>query len=628
MRFPLILAANKLMTDKETRDKGRLGMLLWHYLTIVLFFIIQKPLFMLYAGGAGHHYGIKEWFQVMWHGIAIDLSVAGYLTVFPLLFVITGIWVDRFPVKKVMRIYDALVSLVLAAIFAGDAALYPFWGFKLDASVLFYLRTPKEAVASVSVWMVLAGCVIILLMAWGLFRVLTVSLKPKDSAYPKVLMRLPVTVFFILLYIPLFLVIRGGLSQSTMNVGHAYFSADQFLNHSAVNPAFSLLSSLSKTSDYSEWYDYLEEDRRSELFEGLYNTGDSCTERLLNTDRPNILVMVVEGMGGVFVNAISGPPGITPCLDSLIHEGVYFSNCYAGSFRTDRGLVCIMNGHPGLPMTSIMKLPVKSAALPSLASKLSDEGYSTYFMYGGDVNFTNMKSWLYGAGFDNVTSDVDFTVAERHTNAWGVNDDITFVRMLSEIKESKDSLWFRGFLTLSSHEPHIVPYSRLEDKVYNAFAYTDSCIGAFVDDLKQSPVWDNLLIMVIPDHGTRYPEGGFAFDPEVHHIPVLWLGGAVKEPKVIDRFTAQPDMAATLLGQLGIDHSEFKFSRNVLSETYSYPFSFYTFSNGFCFIDSTGVTLYDDDGSSCLINDPQGADLRLDRGKAIVQTLYDDLEER
>ena len=148
-------------------------------------------------------------------------------------------------------------------------------------------------------------------------------------------------------------------------------------------------------------------------------------------------------------------------------------------------------------------------------------------------------------------------MAERHTNAWGVNDDITFVRMLSEIKESKDSLWFRGFLTLSSHEPHIVPYSRLEDKVYNAFAYTDSCIGAFVDDLKQSPVWDNLLIMVIPDHGTRYPEGGFAFDPEVHHIPVLWLGGAVKEPKVIDRFTAQPDMAATLLGQLGIDHSEF-----------------------------------------------------------------------
>jgi hypothetical protein len=87
-------------------------------------------------------------------------------------------------------------------------------------------------------------------------------------------------------------------------------------------------------------------------------------------------------------------------------------------------------------------------------------------------------------------------------------------------------------------------------------------------------------------------------------------------------------MAATILGQMGIDHSDFRFSRNVLSESYDYPFSFYTFNNGFCFIDSTGVTLYDDDASECLIDDSYGSKQRLDRGKAILQTLYDDLEER
>lgn len=87
-------------------------------------------------------------------------------------------------------------------------------------------------------------------------------------------------------------------------------------------------------------------------------------------------------------------------------------------------------------------------------------------------------------------------------------------------------------------------------------------------------------------------------------------------------------MAATILAQMGISTSEFRFSRNVLSDSYRYPFSFYTFSNGFCFMDSTGVTLYDHDASSCLINDSYGSQERLDRGKAIVQTLYDDLEER
>jgi phosphoglycerol transferase MdoB-like AlkP superfamily enzyme len=287
-----------------------------------------------------------------------------------------------------------------------------------------------------------------------------------------------------------------------------------------------------------------------------------------------------------------------------------------------------MNGHPGLPQTSIMKLPAKSSALPSIAGKLSDEGYETSFLYGGDINFTNMKSWLYGAGFKNVVSDVDFPMAERHSNAWGVNDGITMDRLLSDLKERKDSPWFAGYLSLSSHEPFDVPYNRLPDKIDNAFAYTDSCLGAFVSALKQTPVWDNLLLMILPDHGFRYTKTGLSSDPHVHHIPVLWIGGAVREPKKIDLFTGQCDMAATILGQLGIDHSDFLFSRNVLSSSYTYPFSFYTFNNGFCFIDSTGVTLFDDDARKCLIDDSPGSEMRLDRGKAILQTLYDDLGRR
>ena len=612
---------------ENVHETGRIEMLIRHYISLVVLFILQKPLFMLYAGARSHHYGIKDWMLVMWHGLPMDLSMAGYLTVLPVLFVIIGVWAQSFPVKKVMKIYDSIVALVVSLIFIGDAVLYPYWGFKLDASVLFYLKTPKEAVASVSVMTVITGVIVILIVARIIYKTLIEVLKPYDLPYSKVLMRVPVTFICLVLCAPLFLAIRGGLGESTMNVGHAYFSTDQFLNHSAVNPSFSLLSSMSKTSDFAEWYNYHDEEKRSELFDGLYPVSDADTERLLKTNRPNILVLVLEGFGGDFVNAISGRPDVTPCLDSLINEGVFFSNCYAGSFRTDRGLVCVMNGHPGLPVTSIMKMPNKSAALPSIADKMAGLGYSTYFTYGGDIDFTNMRGWLYDAGFQNVTSGDDFSVSERHSSAWGVHDGITFERLLSDIREYRDP-WFGGFLSLSSHEPFDVPYSRLDDKICNAFAYTDSCLGAFVDNLRKTPEWNNLLLVITPDHGFRFPLEGLSFDPHVHHIPMLWLGGAVREPRKIDRFTAQSDMAATILGQLGVDHSDFRFSRNVLSSSYDYPFSFYTFNNGFCFIDSTGVTLYDDDASKCLIDDSQGSKQRLDRGKAILQTLYDDLEER
>ena len=603
-------------------------MLFRHYFSLVLIFVLQKPLFMLYAGALKHHYGIKDWVLVMWHGIPIDLSVAGYLTVFPLLVITIGLWIRSLPVKRIIQVYDAPVSLLLSAIFVGDAVLYPFWGFKLDASVLFYLKTPKEAVASVSPFMTVMGIVAIIAVGYLFFRIITRPLKPVSTPYRKARLPLVASVFSVLLAGLLFLAIRGGLTASTMNVGHAYFTTDQFLNHSAVNPGFSLLSSVSKTSDYSEWYDYLDEERRSELFEGLYSTDDTDTESLLNTDRPDVLFVVLEGFGGDLVNAISGRSDVTPRLDSLINEGVFFSNCYASSFRTDRGLVCIMNGHPGLPMTSIMKLPVKSSRLPSIPAKLAEKGYSTYFMYGGDINFTNMQSWLYSSGFSHIVSESDFTAQERKTHAWGVNDHITFSRLYEELRDRRDSPWLTAFLSLSSHEPFEVPYHRLDDRICNSFAYSDSCLGALVDSLRCLPLWDNLLVVITPDHGIRYPQQGFAFDPHVHHIPVLWIGGAVKEPRVIDRLMSQTDIAATFLAQLGIDHSDFLYSRNVLSRSYTYPFSFYTFSNGLCFIDSTGVTLFDDDSGKCLIEDPDVDGLRLDRGKAILQTLYDDLEAR
>ena len=615
------------MGERVKDYTGRMSMLIRHYISLVIIFILQKPLFMLYARLGRQSYGVRDWLLVIWHGLPIDLSVAAYLTLIPLLFIIMSVWTQSFPVKGLIKFYDFLAALVLSAIFVGDCALYPYWGFKLDASVFFYLKTPKEAMASVSLETVVIGVASILILTAIIYGILKKALKPYKTPYNKVLMRVPVSLIYLLLLGPLFIAIRGGVSESTMNVGHAYFSTDQFLNHSAVNPSFSLLSSMSKTSDYSKWYDYLEESNRSSLFEGLYPVSDDNTEKLLKTNRPNILVLVMEGMGGDFVNAISGRPDVTPCLDSLINEGVFFSNCYAGSFRTDRGLVCIMNGHPGLPMTSIMKMPHKSAALPSMASKMAGLGYNTYFTYGGDINFTNMRGWLFDAGFQNVVSGDDFTMAERHTNPWGVQDQITFGRLLKDIREYKDP-WFGGYLSLSSHEPFDVPYDRLEDKICNAFAYADSCLGHFVRTLQKTPEWNNLLLMILPDHGFRYPQEGFAFDPHVHHIPVLWLGGAVRKPVKIDRFTAQSDMAATILGQLDVDHSDFLFSRNVLSSSYDYPFSFYTFSNGFCFIDSTGVTLYDDDASKCLINDSFGSEERLNRGKAIVQTLYDDLEER
>ena len=607
--------------------KKRIAYISLYFFTVLLIFILQKPLFMLYNGSIEKGFGFADYMQVMVHGASLDAATAGYLTAFPFLLVLISIWFRKFPLKKILYGYYILAAALISIIFVVDMALYTFWGFKLDASVFLYIDSPKEALASVSVGFILLRVLAILLLialnSW-------VLLKITPSVLTATRKRIAGTAGMLLLGGVLFIIIRGGVTESTSNIGQVYFSNEPFLNHSAVNPDFSLLSSMGKSQDFASEFNFFDEEKRAALFDGLYPTtdGDSIIQ-VLNTKRPNILIILMEGFGGAFVEPLGGLPDVTPHFNRLSKEGVFFTNCYANSFRTDRGTVCTFSGYLGLPTASVMKIPAKSRTLPAIAEGLSKAGYKTDFLYGGDINFTNMKSYLLSTGYQRLTANTDFSLAEQTSNAWGVNDDITFEYLYNQLRNRKEEgPWHTAFLTLSSHEPIEVPYHRLEDKIPNAFAYTDECLGKFVDRLKQTPAWKDLLVICLPDHGFYYPREGSNAMPRFYHIPLLWLGGAVKQPMQVDKIMNQTDLAATLLGQLGLEHTAFTFSRNVLGSDYKYPFAFYSFNNGFSFRDSTGVTVFDNNSGSILFDEPEADESRLDKGKAILQTVYDDLGNR
>lgn len=607
--------------------KKRIAYISLYFFTVLLIFILQKPLFMLYNGSIEKGFGFADYMQVMVHGASLDAATAGYLTAFPFLLVLISIWFRKFPLKKILYGYYILAAALISIIFVVDMALYTFWGFKLDVSVFLYIDSPKEALASVSVGFILLRVLAILLLialnSW-------VLLKITPSVLTATRKRIAGTAGMLLLGGVLFVIIRGGVTESTSNIGQVYFSNEPFLNHSAVNPDFSLLSSMGKSQDFASEFNFFDEEKRAALFDGLYPTtdGDSIIQ-VLNTKRPNILIILMEGFGGAFVEPLGGLPDVTPHFNRLSKEGIFFTNCYANSFRTDRGTVCTFSGYLGLPTASVMKIPAKSRTLPAIAEGLSKVGYKTDFLYGGDINFTNMKSYLLSTGYQRLTANTDFSLAEQTSNAWGVNDDITFEYLYNQLRNRKEEgPWHTAFLTLSSHEPFEVPYHRLEDKIPNAFAYTDECLGKFIDRLKQTPAWKDLLVICLPDHGFYYPREGSNAMPRFYHIPLLWLGGAVKQPMQVDKIMNQTDLAATLLGQLGLEHTAFTFSRNVLGSDYKYPFAFYSFNNGFSFRDSTGVTVFDNNSGSILFDEPEADESRLDKGKAILQTVYDDLGNR
>ena len=155
---------------------------------------------------------------------------------------------------------------------------------------------------------------------------------------------------------------------------------------------------------------------------------------------------------------------------------------------------------------SIMKLPRKSATLPSLARSLGREGYRSVFMYGGDLNFTNQASFMYSTGWEELIWQKDMQL-DAPTSKWGYADDVVVDLFGDEVEAlgREEQPFLAGLLTLSSHEPFEVPFAKFDDKLLNAMAFSDAQIGRLIDRLRESPVWDNLLVVLVADHGYPYP---------------------------------------------------------------------------------------------------------------------------
>ena len=296
---------------------ARLKYLCKVYLWTVVVFIIAKVVFMLCCH-EGHTFGIGDIWAVICHGLTLDLSTALYFLILPFLLVMISLWWAHKALSKINTIYFIIISIAFALAFVADTSLYPFWNYKLDASCLQYLETPSEATASVSTGYLLVRLVILVLLGYLIFLGYPIfKANPLPNKH-----RITSLIIFLLCLPLIFIGIRGGLHESTTNVGQVYYSQNQFLNHSAVNPVFSFLASFEKTASYVPDYQFMSEAERAKTMDGLYFTDSTAPDTLLKTQRPNIIVILLESCGGIFTEDIGGRQDIKPQLNRLTKEGV------------------------------------------------------------------------------------------------------------------------------------------------------------------------------------------------------------------------------------------------------------------------------------------------------------------
>lgn len=592
--------------------------------------VVSKIAFLLMYHSLFAGVSVADQCLVLWYGLRLDVAMAGYLTLVPGLMLVASVWYQGRPLFWLWKGYFAVTAFLAALAYVANLGLYGYWGFPLDNTPLLYVRTsPADALASMTWWqlvLALLAVIVVAVVVCRLFPGLPVGSKRPGTFHRRQPLgrRVAVSVLLLLLDALLLLPIRGGVSTGTNHTGSVYFSNNIRLNHAAVNPIFCFMEAVIHQEEIGTKYRFMDDAQASSRFADLTHTA-LRTDSLRSGQKLNVVLVVLES----FSDTVTRVQGVTPQLLRLSSEGLSFTRFYANSFRTDRALVSIHSGLPAQPTMSVMDMPHKSTTLPSLARTLAANGYQTVFYYGGDVNYSNMRSYFMGTGFSRVVSEADFPARQR-TSKWGVADGPVYDRMLADIKADRSGQpFFLSIMTESSHEPFDVPgYQQIAGSpVLNAFSYADHCLGRFVDGLRALPCWEHTLVAIVADHLGAYPENPDNYQLWRYHIPFVITGGAVQAAAQCSVVGSQIDIPATLLGMLGIDHSDFVYSKDLFDDTAPH-FAFFTFPDAMGMVTDSSSVIYDNTlAKQYAVAGPDASALVVN-AQAYLQKLYDDIDKQ
>lgn len=605
---------------------GRIKFLFIYYLVWVAFFEVARALFLFYHFSHAQALSIDTVLLTFVYGLRLDLSMAAYILVPVCLFVLLSVFVPFFRKAVSYKVYSFTILFFVLLIIVADLEVYKQWGFRMDATPLKYLSSPKEAWASIShlpVFLILTLFILVYLGICYLVRqLLNRIINLLQGKSHQVVSFLLVAAVMPFLIVP----IRGGLQLAPINQSSVYFSANNFANLAAINAPWNFLHGIfNKASSTYNPYNYLEPKHARKVVDSLYAMQGS-RRTVLNTTTPNVLMIIWESFTDKATDTSINGKEVTPRFNQLKQEGIYFSNVYASGDRTDKGLSAILSGYPAMPNSSIIRVPNKAAKLASISRLLKEKGYAIPFYYGGEPEFANIKSYLRQGAFDPLIDVNDFRAEDRNSK-WGAHDGVVAKRLFDDLQTIRLP-FFATWLTLTSHEPFETPDPPVfEGKEHviqflNSHHYTDKVVYDFIQRCKKQAWWKNTLVIIVGDHGHSLPQSKHRWDNFT--IPMLWLGGALNQTGVVVTQTiSQLDIATTLTKQLGVQGNPFPFSKDIFDST-SKQWAFFSFNNGFGFMQPAKKLVFDNVGKQLIEQEGVLTDSDLHAGKAMQQMTFQD----
>ena len=584
------------------------------FLFWILVFFVQRLIFLGYHNARFNSVEVTDVFKALYSGLRLDFSTAGYLMILPVLVLLIRFFASDTIFLKTLKAVFFVELILLSIIHAAEISAYSEWGHKLSSRVFMHLLNPDEVMRTTGFSKGALSFFIILMESLGsiffvnrLFRWVAVpneTLTTRSKIWTLVL-----NGFGIISGLAFsFLLMRGGIQQIPINIDAAYFSNQAILNDLSVNSAYYFGNSffLFNKSDIESHVKQSLSPEENALANAYYRWHPSDI-RLFNVKKPNVIFIIFEGWSAHGVGAISGKKSATPFFDKLSKSGVLFTKLYAANTTSEIGNSAILSGFTGVPESPLPLYTEKHRNVSTLSDLLKAKGYSTSYLFSGDLKYGNIKGFLTEHSYDRLQDENDFdpSLPKGKLNYY---DSDLYDKFLKEIRLNEPPFLACTF-TGSTHFPYDCPMKKFpfhgeEADYLNSMVYADDCLKRFFIKAKTQDWYKNTVFVLVSDHGHNSPGIASPYLTETFKIPCLIVGPALKEMHqglVVDRVFSQGDLAATLANQLDLRPETFPFSRNMLSDK-TVEGAFISTIRGFGFVNSKGGYIYNLDAKELVFD--------------------------
>lgn len=351
-----------------------------------------------------------------------------------------------------------------------------------------------------------------------------------------------------------------------------FFSNNSYVNELAGNGTYEFGAAYWHNEiDYAQFYIEHDEVKNIEILRKMLDApgvhfvnGDTSVERQILPDSPevrkNIVLISVESLSGDYMKRFGNTRNITPYLDSLVSESLFFDNFYASGTRTVRGLEALSLAIPPTPGQSIVRRPGNEDMF-TMGHVLRSKDYDVKYIYGGNSFFDNM-GYFFSHNDYQVVDESDIPKERiHHKTIWGVADEDAFSIALDACDKSFQSgkLFFNHIMTVSNHRPYTYPDGRIDipsasQSWEGAVKYTDYSINLFLQQARSKPWFTNTVFVIVSDHCSS-SAGKTDLPVTRYHIPCLIYSPSFIKPRIEKKLTSQIDLAPTILGLMNLKYT-------------------------------------------------------------------------